>query len=185
MLYKCFIQYLIHTESNDMYHLHYNWPWCKYPLQSQVLSRNSNPSWASNSPDSFHPFQSTAGSSSPAQITWCNLHAPSRCRGWWMPAIHTRPFPTQKSTFITGDHHYALFYKISFRTDPVNLFGFSFNTSAEKEVYCFILQFFFFLECCYALPMFAFSFACAEKGFLKGRIKPSQVYGFRGHCVKP
>lgn len=29
----------------------------------------------------------------------------------------------RKSTFITGDNRYVLFYKISFRNDPVNLFG--------------------------------------------------------------
>lgn len=40
-----------------------------------------------------------------------------------MPTIHTRPFRIEhKSTFITGDSHYVLLYKISFRTDPVNLF---------------------------------------------------------------
>lgn len=38
-----FIQYLIYTESNGMYRLFYDWSWCKYPLQSQVLSMSSNP----------------------------------------------------------------------------------------------------------------------------------------------
>lgn len=44
-----------------------------------------------------------------AKITWCNLHAPSRCRGWWMPTIHTRPSRIQhNSTFIAGDNRYVL-----------------------------------------------------------------------------
>lgn len=110
-------------------------------LYNHVLSMNCNPSWASNSPHSSHSFHSTASSSLPGKITWCNLHAPSRCRDWWMPTIHTRPSQIQhKSTFSTGDNHYVLFYKISFPTDPVNLFMFGFNVSAEKEVYCLVLQ---------------------------------------------
>lgn len=135
------------------------------------LKSHRTPRWASNSPDSSHPFHSTASSSFPAQITWCNLHAPSRCRGWRMPAIHTRPFQIQKSTFITGDNHYVLFYKISFRTDPVNFFGFGFNASAEKEVYCLILHhiIFFFLGCCYTVSVFAlFCFSgAAEIPFMR------------------
>lgn len=58
-----------------------------------------------------------------------------------MPTIHTRPSQIQhKSTFIAGDNHYVLFYKISFCTDPVNLFRFGFHVSAEKEVYCLVLH---------------------------------------------
>lgn len=101
------------------------------PLQSKLSIQFS---W-------FISFHSTASSSFPAKITWCNLHAPSRCRGWWMPTIDTRPSQIQhKSTFITGDNRYVLLYKISFRTDPVNLFRFGFNATAEKEVYCLVLH---------------------------------------------
>lgn len=47
---------------------------------------------------------------------------------------HTRPLQTQqRSTFIAKDNHYVLFCKISFRTDPVNLFRFGFNMSAEQK----------------------------------------------------
>lgn len=81
-----------------------------------------------------------ASSSFPAQITWCNLHAPSRCGRWWMPAIRRRQLQIQKSTFITPDNHYVLFYKISFGTDPVNRFGLGFNGSAETVFYCLMLH---------------------------------------------
>lgn len=72
----------------------------------------------------------------PAQITRCNLHAPSRCRRWWMPAIRTRPPQIQESTFMTPDNHYILFHRISFSADPVNRLGFAFNESAEMVFYC-------------------------------------------------
>lgn len=141
------------------------------------LKSHRNPRRASNSPDSSHPFHSTASSSFPAQITRCNLHAPSRCRGWRMPAIHTRPFQIQKSTFITGDNHYVLFYKISFRTDPVNLFGFGFNVSAEKEVYCLILHHVIFFS---RVLLYSFNvcFILLLRGcrntVYEGRIKPAK-----------
>lgn len=111
------------------------------------LKSHCNPRWASNSPDSSHSFHSTASSSFPAKITWCNLHAPSRCRGWWMPPIHTRPSQIQhKRTFITGDNHSVLFYTISSCTDPVNLFRFSFDVRAEKQVYYLVLHHIVYFE---------------------------------------
>lgn len=130
------------------------------------LKSHCNPSRASNSPDSSHSFHSAANSSFPAKITWCNLHAPSRCRGWWMPTIHTRPPQIQhKSTFIAGDNHYVLFYKISFCTDPVNLFGFGFNVSAERKVYCLVFTpYYLFLGYCYALSMFHVCFILLLQG---------------------
>lgn len=81
-----------------------------------------------------------ASSSFPAQITCCNLHAPSRCSRWWMPAIRTRQLQIQKSTFITPDNHYVLFYKISFGADPVKRFGLGFNESAKMVFYCLMLH---------------------------------------------
>lgn len=150
------------------------------------LKSHCNPSRASNSPDSSHSFHSTANSSFPAKITWCNLHAPSRCRGWWMPTIHTRPSQIQhKSTFIAGDTHYVLFYKISFCTDPVNLFGFGFNVSAERNVYCLVFTpYYLFLGYCYTRSMFHVCFILLRRGCRstesEGRIKSAKFMAVQG-----
>lgn len=98
-----------------------------------------------------------------------------------MPAIRTGQL--QKSTFITPDSHYVLFYKISFGTDPVNRFGFGFNESAEMVFYRLMLH----LIICLRLPLvvvelyFCFSSA-AEAPFLD---RTRQVYGCAGRRVKP
>ena len=45
--------------------------------------------------------------------------AADECQQYTHKAIQIQ----RKSTFITGDNRYVLFYKISFHNDPVNLFG--------------------------------------------------------------
>lgn len=90
----------------------------------------SSPARASNSPDSSHSLQSTAGSSFlPPPLL--RLHgvifthhqdaAADECQQY--THTHKAIRIQRKSTFITGDNRYVLFYKISFRNDPVNLFG--------------------------------------------------------------
>lgn len=67
-----------------------------------------------------------------------------------MPTIHTRPSQSQQySTFIAGDNHYVLFCKISFHTDPVNLFSFSLDVSAEKVLLLGFTPYYLFWALCY------------------------------------
>lgn len=152
---------------------------------TQVLSVNAKQPELSISSDSSPSFHSTANSFFSAKITWRNLHAPSRCRVWWMPTTHTRPSETQhNSTFIAKDNHYVLFCKISFRTDPVNLFRFGFNVSAEKKVYCWVLHHIIYVQAtvlqfqCSIFASFCFNGAA-------GKAQTCQVYGCVRHCVKP
>lgn len=98
---------------------------------------------------------------------------------------HTRPSQTQhKTTFIAKDNHDVLFCRISFRTDPVNLFRFGFNVSAEKKVYCWVLHHIIYVQAtvlqfqCSIFASFCFNGAA-------GKAETCQVYGCVRHCVKP
>lgn len=126
-------------------------------LQSQVLSLNLNPTAipAEHPILLIHLIHSTLlpASHSPLRLHGVIFMHHQDAGGWWMPAIHTRPFQIQRSTFITGDNYYVLFYKISFRADPVNLFGFGFLISAEKEVVVFFCLIFF--RSSYTVSVFA------------------------------
>lgn len=144
-----------------------------------------NQGQASNSPDSSHSIPSTAVPSFPPKITQCNLHAPSRCSGWWMPTIHTRPLQMlHNSTFITRDNHYVQFDKISSHTDPVELVGFGFYASAEKRG---VLLRFYTLLFISKVLLYTFNVACLPLQEYGSWEEPQtcQVYGCTGRCVKP
>ena len=79
----------------------------------------------------------------PSKITWCNLHAPSRCSGWWMPAIHTHTRPSRSSAGapllqeITVMCCSTRFHSAMTRSTSL---GSGCNASAEKEFYCLVLH---------------------------------------------
>lgn len=98
-----------------------------------------------------------------------------------MPAIRTGQ--PQKSTFITPDNHYVLFYKISFGADPVNRFGFGFNESAEMVFYCLMLHLIICLRLSLVAVELYFRFSSAAETPSLDRTR--QVYGGAGHRVKP
>ncbi len=110
-----------------------------------------------------------------------------------MPTIHTRQSQIQhKSTFITGDNHYVLFYKISFRTDQVNLSGFGFNESAEKGALLLrsLHHIIYFRVLLHNLSvqfwLYLASLVLQKLQFSEGRFDQTcQVYGCVGHRVKP
>lgn len=139
-------------------------------------------SWASNSPDSSHPFHPDASPPFPAQITWCNLHAPSRCRRWWMPAIRMRPLQIQESTFMTPDNIISCstgFHSPLTRSTALVL------VLMKARKWCFIAypctSLFVSRWCGRSLLHFCFSLA-AETQFLD---RTRQVFGCGGQRVKP
>ncbi len=127
------------------------WTWCKHPFTTTgVVSEHKSHCWTSNSPGSSHPFTSTADSSFPAKITWCNLHKPSRCWSWWMPTIHTRPSRIlHKSTFITGDNHYVLFH----RFHPTLTRSISPSFVSAQVLKRMFTHYYLFLRCFYTISM--------------------------------
>lgn len=153
-------------------------------LQSQVLSLNLNPPAipAEHPILLIHLIHSTLlpAPHSPLRLHGVIFMHHQDAGGWWMPAIHTRPFQIQRSTFITGDNYYVLFDKISFHADPVNLFGFGFHISAEKDVFCLI-----FFRSSYTVSVFALFCSSGATEVPFQRDQTCQVYSCVGLCVKP
>lgn len=99
-----------------------------------------------------------------------------------MPAIRARQLQIQKSTFITPDNHYVLFYKISFGADPVNRFGLGFNGSAETVFYCLMLHLVIALRLAWWLfALFLLLLGCGNTVW----IEPAKFMAARGSVSNP
>lgn len=163
-------------------------PDAKCPLQSQVLSRNSNPTaiQAEHPILLIHFIHSTLP---PSPHSLLRLHGvifmhhqdagADECRQYTQGHCRSRRAPLlQEITIMCCSTRFHSALTRSTSLDLVLVLKRRFIASF------YTIFFFFFLGYCYAVPMFAL-FCLCRNNVSEGKDPTCQVYGCMGHCVKP